>query len=288
MAERFTILLPVARPPALLPFAVESVLGQSHSDFELFIVSDGAPQATVGWANEAASRDSRITVFDFPKGERHGEQHRHIALQQATGSLVAHICDDDLWFPDFLTELAQLLGTVDFGNLLHVGLGPDGGLVVIPGDLSDSEMRRRMMEERCNLFGPTVCGYRMSAYWRLPIGWSPAPEDIWTDLHMWRKFFARNDILCGTRHVVQAVALPDPLRSHMSLDERASENRTVAERLRDPAERDAFAKRALAALTQAGEAKEEGRDEPSVARPVRRLGALAHYLPLHRIPKKRR
>ena len=43
-------------------------------------------------------------MFDFPKGDRHGEAHRHAALAEARGELVAHICDDDLWFPEHLAE----------------------------------------------------------------------------------------------------------------------------------------------------------------------------------------
>lgn len=42
---RFTILLPIHRPPVLPRYAVETVLGQSESDRELFITCDGASAA---------------------------------------------------------------------------------------------------------------------------------------------------------------------------------------------------------------------------------------------------
>src|SRR6185436_17784114 len=85
-ASLVTVLLPVNRPPDLLPFTVRSVQAQTVQAFELFIVCDGPPRATVDAAHELAIGDARIRVFDSPKGERNGEVHRHTALQEARGA----------------------------------------------------------------------------------------------------------------------------------------------------------------------------------------------------------
>ena len=130
MPPLFTVLLPITRPPFMLPFAIESVLAQSVLEFELFIICDGAPPDTVACARDFARRDTRVKVFPFPKGQRHGEAHRHTVLEGAAGRYVAQIADDDLWFPDHLAELEILLSKSDFGNLLHVFLQPDGTGVV--------------------------------------------------------------------------------------------------------------------------------------------------------------
>lgn len=238
MSARFTVLLPVHRPPALLPYAADSVLAQTHADFELFIVCDGAPDATVACARAYADRDPRVKVFAFAKGERHGEAHRHAALAHATGDFVTHIADDDLWFPNFLDEMAGLLREADFGNLVHVLVHPDGGLELYPCDLARPAVRARLLAEPPqNRFGLSFGAYRLSAYRRLPIGWSPAPPTLWTDLHMWRKFLARSDMVCATRMTVAALCFLAPLRLAMSLEERITENRRWSERLRDARER---------------------------------------------------
>ena len=245
-APLFTVLLPVNRPPELLPLAVESVLAQSEPRFELFIVCDGPPRATVACAEDWAARDPRIRVFDLPKGERHGEAHRHRALAEARGAYVAQLGDDDLWFPDHLLELASLLDRADFGNLIQADIAPDGAVHAHPGDLADPAVREAMLTTAWNFFGPSCAGYRLEAYRRLPVGWSAAPPDVWTDLFMWRKFLARADLTFATRPAVQCARLPASLRLHLTPAERAAENHAAAARFASRRGRADFQAAALA------------------------------------------
>jgi glycosyltransferase involved in cell wall biosynthesis len=261
----FTVLLPVHRPPALLPFAIDSVLGQSLDDFALFVICDGTPRETVDCARAYAARDPRVQVFAFEKGERHGEAHRHTALGHATSRFVAQIGDDDLWFPNHLAELAQLLDRVDFGNLLQAELAANGSVVTHVGDLAEGQTRRRMCESLWNFFGPSCAGYRLSAYRRLPVGWSPAPPDVWTDLYMWRKFLVRWDIAFGTRFAIQGVKLSAGPRADMPLEAREQEHRAVAAQFARREERSNFQARAFHALFQA---LHQARREAQVATPA--------------------
>jgi glycosyltransferase involved in cell wall biosynthesis len=218
----------------LLPFAIESVLEQSVTDFELLIICDGAPPETVACAKAYAERDARVHVFEFPKGARHGEEHRDRVLNEAMGRYVAQICDDDLWFPNHLEEMERLLTTADFGNLLHVHVRPQGTIEIFPGDLGRPEVRQRMKDERYNFFGLSFAGYRLETYKQLPRGWSPAPPDIWTDLFMWRKFLAKQDLVFGTRAAITALHFAAPERDSWTVDDRRDENCRFLERIRDP------------------------------------------------------
>jgi glycosyltransferase involved in cell wall biosynthesis len=248
----FTILLPVVRPPVLLPFAIESVLAQSIPAFELLIVCDGAPPETAACAQDYARRDARIKVLSFPKGERNGEAHRHTALAGAAGRYVAHIADDDLWFPDHLAELEILLSKADFGHLLHVYLHPGGRAEILPSDIGLPAMRERMLAEAFNLFGPTVAGYRLAAYRALPEGWSPAPADVWNDLHMWRKFLRMENFVFATRAAVTALVFATPHRRDVDLEQRQIENRSYLERIRDPGRRNEIVEAAWHSLLDRG------------------------------------
>ncbi len=234
---RFTVLLCIHRAPTLLPFAMETVLGQSHGNLELFVVCDGAPPETVACARTFAGRDPRVRVFDFEKGERNGELHRDKVLELASGEFVAHIADDDLWFPDHLSELAKLLAEVEFGNLLLMGMSPDGSPRFFPGDLGDPDMRQRLLSERWNFFGPSVAGYQLSTYRRMPERWTPAPPDIWSDLYMWRKFLRLDGITADTRFTIQSLCLHNSGRRDMTLEQRYNETARWMNVIRDPARR---------------------------------------------------
>lgn len=237
MALRWTILLPVFRPPYFLPNAIESVLAQTVSEFELFVIGDGAPPETIECAREFARRDPRVTVFPCLKGQRQGEAHLHTALTNATGNFVAYLEDDDLWFPNHLEELEKLLLTVDFGHTIHVTGHPDGHVDSLPSDLGNPAFRQRFLDDLFNRFGHSFCGHRLDAYRRLPEGWAPAPVGMYNDLYMWRKFLRVNESNFGTRMVITAVALPSYLREDMSLEERAREAGVWMSRIADEHER---------------------------------------------------
>ena len=65
--------------PTLRP-AVRSALAQTHSQLELLIVGDGMPAAAADVARELEREHERVRLFEFEKGERHGEAHRHTVL----------------------------------------------------------------------------------------------------------------------------------------------------------------------------------------------------------------
>jgi succinoglycan biosynthesis protein ExoW len=172
-------------------------------------------------------------------------------LALASGEFVAQIAYDDLWFPDHLRELGALLAEVEFGNLPLMAIGPDGSPLHFPGDLADPVTRQKLLSERFNFFGPTVAGYRLSTYRRLPEGWAPAPPDIWPDLHMWRKFLRLDGITAATRFALQSLCLHNSLRLHMTMDERRAETERLMAIIRDPAQRAATVDRYWASYMQA-------------------------------------
>jgi glycosyltransferase involved in cell wall biosynthesis len=236
-APRCTVLLPVIRPPYFLPNAIKSVLAQTVSEFELFVIGDGAPPETIECAQEFARRDPRVTVFPFLKGKRQGEAHLHTVLTNASGNFVAYLEDDDLWFPNHLEELEKLLLTADFGHTIHVTGYPDGHVESRPSDISQQDFRQRFLDDLFNAFGYSFCGHRLDAYRRLPEGWVPAPVGMYNDLHMWRKFLRMNEFTFGTRMVITAVALGSYLREGMSLEERARDADVWVSRIVDEHER---------------------------------------------------
>ncbi|HKP23722.1 MAG TPA: glycosyltransferase family 2 protein [Dongiaceae bacterium] len=254
----FTILLPVHRPPALLRYSIDSVLAQERKDFELLVICDGAPPETAAFARDRAAEDVRILVFDHPKGERHGEIYRHHALQTARGLYVCHITDDDLWLPNHLEEVEKLLLDYDFGNLCHVSIHTDGEVRLYLRRLQHDIIRATMLNEPRNYFGLTAAAYRMSAYRKLPIGWSPAPRDLATDLFMWRKFLRLEGITFGTRIAIANATFATSDRRDWPIERREAEMASWAERLVDPLFRERFNQMAFAVAAREAALREQG------------------------------
>ncbi len=230
----FLVLLPVLRPPHLLPFAVQSVLHQTRQDFELHIVCDGAPDETARAARDLARRHRRVAAHVFPKGERNGEAYRDPIIRESRARVVCQIADDDLWFPDHLAEIGRLLDGVGFGHTIQTEAAPGGVMRPRLGDISDPRTARRMIQERFNLFGPTASGYRREAYLKLPEGWTPAPPDVWSDLHMWRKFLRHEGIRCGTRFSFTNLHIAAPRHQGMTIEDREAINRAWWDRVANP------------------------------------------------------
>lgn len=86
--------------------AIESVLAQTFTDWELIVVDDGSTDGTQ--ALLAAYTDPRIRVFEL--GENRGSAHaRNVALRFACGKYIAPCDSDDIFLPErFAKEVAYL------------------------------------------------------------------------------------------------------------------------------------------------------------------------------------
>jgi glycosyltransferase involved in cell wall biosynthesis len=275
--RRFTVLLPVVRPPQLLPFAVRSVLAQTEPDFELCIIGDGAPPETIAAARRFAAQDPRVQVFAFPKGARHGEAHRAAVLQGSQAWAVAHIGDDDLWLPDHLARLGPLLDRADLGTVPGFSIRPDLRLKPEPfGDLALPMFRQAMLDRRWNFFGPTEAAYRLAAYRSLPEGWAPGPEGVWSDLNMWRKFLCHPGLRFASGTGISTLKFPAKFWADGTLEDRQRINAAVWDQIQRPEVLDDL--RQAAALLRVQSIK--ARQWPALLRadPVRYLPLAGRWL----------
>lgn len=94
MLPLISVIIPTFNRWPLVGEAVESVLGQSVSDFELIVVDDGS---TDGTAKELARFGSRLHFFATPRGGVAAA--RNFGVSQARGRYLAFLDSDDLWRP---------------------------------------------------------------------------------------------------------------------------------------------------------------------------------------------
>jgi glycosyltransferase involved in cell wall biosynthesis len=103
----------------LLPRALESVLKQTFTDFEVIVIHDGpADKATADICEEYAKHfDQRNVPFDFMAlTENSGYQcvPKNVAVWHARGDYIAYLDDDNEWTPRHLEVLFEAIeeGTV--------------------------------------------------------------------------------------------------------------------------------------------------------------------------------
>lgn len=204
-----TILIPTHDHAALLPVSIRSALEQRAASVEVFVVGDGVGDDTRA-AVAGFGRDARVRFFDFPKGERHGERHRHTALQEAAGEIVCYLSDDDILLPSHVAEMRRLLDTADFAHSVPVLVDPDGILVYRPADLARPEFFALIREGRNNFISLTGAAHSRALYGRLPHGWRPAPPGTPTDIHMWQQVTSLPGLRGATGSRLTSIHFPDP------------------------------------------------------------------------------
>lgn len=111
-----SVIVPVYKVEAYLPRCIDSILAQTFTDYELWLVDDGSPDNCGRICDEYAKREARIHVIHKPNGGLSSA--RNAALDVCAGRYIGFIDSDDWVAPDFLETLHSAL--VDFGTDISV------------------------------------------------------------------------------------------------------------------------------------------------------------------------
>lgn len=103
----FTIIVPIYNVEKYLRKCIDSILAQTHTDFELILVDDGSPDHSPQICDEYAAMDSRIQVIHKLNGGLVSA--RQTGLAAARGEYVLHVDGDDWVAEDLLEELYQII-----------------------------------------------------------------------------------------------------------------------------------------------------------------------------------
>lgn len=108
MTSFFSVVIPVYNRADVLGRAVASVLAQSCQDFEIVVVDDGSRDDP----KSVLPPDPRIRFF--AQQNRGGGAARNAGIDRAQGHFVAFLDSDDVWLPEHLATMRELLeGTTD-------------------------------------------------------------------------------------------------------------------------------------------------------------------------------
>ena len=115
---KVSVIIPTYNRRVMLAEAINSVLNQSHRNFEIIIVDDGSTDATRALMTAYQSRYAGRLRYVY-QPNRGPAAARNRALEIAEGDFISFLDSDDLWLPEKLeTELAWLSQYPQYGGIV--------------------------------------------------------------------------------------------------------------------------------------------------------------------------
>lgn len=126
---------------ALLKEAIESVLNQTYTDYELLISDDHSTDGTQEYCREISAQNSKVKyVRNSTNLGMVGNWNS--ALNQANGEYCSILMDDDEWHPDFLETTVAVLDTNPKVGFTYVW--------ILPVEISEDGSRIEIISRRSN------------------------------------------------------------------------------------------------------------------------------------------
>ena len=106
--SRVSVIMPLYKAEATLPFALESLLAQSWPNLEIIVVDDASPDGTAAVAEGYAARDPRVKVLRQAEN-RGGYAARNRGWLAATGDFITTHDADDWSHPEKIARQMRFL-----------------------------------------------------------------------------------------------------------------------------------------------------------------------------------
>lgn len=121
MNELVSVVIPTHNRADLLPRAIDSVLNQTYSNFEIIVVSDGSTDNTEEVVKSYSVKDSRIRFIGYSPA-RGGNIARNTGIEAANGEYVAFLDDDDEWMTEKLERQISVMESNPDIGLVYTGV----------------------------------------------------------------------------------------------------------------------------------------------------------------------
>src|ERR1700683_2849172 len=115
---RLTSGLPVVHGERYVAESIESLLGQSYTDFELVISDNASTDDTPNICERYAKQDPRIRYYRQPRNRGLAPNH-NFCVEQARGAVVKWAAGDDLYHRDLLLRCVEALDERPEAVLVH-------------------------------------------------------------------------------------------------------------------------------------------------------------------------
>ena len=131
-----SVVLPVYNAEAYVREAVESILAQTFTDFELIAINDGSTDDSGAILRELAARDTRIVLIERPNGGLVSALND--GIESARAGLIARMDADDVAMPERFAlqhaRMAQEPELAVLGSFFNI-IDKDGSIIRLYDDL---------------------------------------------------------------------------------------------------------------------------------------------------------
>ena len=222
-----TVVMPVYNGEMYVAEAIESVLGQTYTDFEFIIVDDGSQDGSFEIIRSYEACDDRIRVLRFKRNLGSPIARNH-AINLSTAEYIAMLDCDDVCLPQRLERQVEYLSAnraigvlgsgaqavnAELSPLYRFDLPEHHALIAFNVFVGSFFVHPTVMMRRQLL--DAVGGYK-------PTQWTADDAELWSRL-MWRTRFANlpEPLLLYRRHEAQQHTSPEATSSLYSWEVRA-------------------------------------------------------------------
>ncbi|PIE65459.1 MAG: hypothetical protein CSA26_03845 [Desulfobacterales bacterium] len=99
----FSVVIPIYDRTDIVRQAIESILNQSYKNFELLLILDGSPEATVEVVNDY-KKNRHVRIFRLKKNSGNACKGRNVGIRKARGRYIAFLDSDDIAVPERLEQ----------------------------------------------------------------------------------------------------------------------------------------------------------------------------------------
>ena len=186
-----SVIIPNYNYGKFLSEAIDSVLTQTYSNMEVFVVDDGSTDASAAVLRRYQGRVRLLT-----QSNRGVSSARNAGIKASAGELIAFLDSDDVWRPEKLARQVELFAKPDVG-MVYSGLryiDTDGS----PIKTTTSGIRGRVLKDMALLTEPGVKASGSSAVVRRicfeTVGLFDEALSTSADWDMWRRIACRYEI----------------------------------------------------------------------------------------------
>jgi glycosyltransferase involved in cell wall biosynthesis len=193
MTPRVSVIVPAYNAAVYLPYAIDSVLAQTYSDWEIVIVDDGSSDHTRALVDSYRPKlQDRLQYIHQPN--RGLPAARNAGIRAARGEFIALLDADDVWLPHRLERGVPIMDADPNAGLVHARVVRINAQGTITGQLKvepkymSGRIARHIYTRRAHVVCPTVL-FRNSCL--QTAGWFDEAMQATEDRDLWFRIALR-------------------------------------------------------------------------------------------------